>query len=127
MITGIGMVTPIGTGWQDTWRNALAGTSGAARISSFDASNMGVQIACEIDDFDPEQFMDRRAARRMDRFSQVAVAAARLALDDAAIDPTGPLGERTGAFIGSGIGGLATFVEQISLSLERGSGAPLQV
>lgn len=115
------MVTPIGTGWQDNWRNALAGTSGAAEISSFDASNMGVQIACEIDDFDPGQFMERRAARRMDRFSQVAVAAARLALDDAAIDPTGPLGDRTGVFIGSGIGGLATFVEQISLSLERGS------
>jgi 3-oxoacyl-[acyl-carrier-protein] synthase II len=121
VITGLGMVTPIGIGWQDTWRNALAGQSGASMISAFDASHMGVQIGCQIDDFDPGDFMERRAARRMDRFSQVAVAAARLAFDDAGIDASGALGDRIGAFIGSGIGGLSTFVEQTTIMLERGS------
>jgi 3-oxoacyl-[acyl-carrier-protein] synthase II len=117
-ITGIGVVSSIGIGREDVWRNAIAGVSGAGTISRFDPSRLATQIACEARDFDPEQFMDRRAARRMDRFAQMAVAAARLGLDDAHLDPaTIP---DAGVYVGSGIGGLATFVEQTQIGFERG-------
>jgi 3-oxoacyl-[acyl-carrier-protein] synthase II len=117
-ITGIGLVSSIGIGREDVWRNALAGVSGARRIASFDPDRLATQIACEVNDFVPEDFMDRRAARRMDRFAQMAVAAARLGLDDAGLDPaTVP---DAGVYVGSGIGGLATFVDQTLVCFERG-------
>jgi 3-oxoacyl-[acyl-carrier-protein] synthase II len=118
VITGLGLVSPIGIGREDVWRNALAGMSGAGPISGFDPSRLSTQIACEVPDFDPEQFMDRRATRRMDRFAQMAVAAARLGLDDAGLDPTKI--PDAGVYVGSGIGGLSTFVEQTQVALERG-------
>jgi 3-oxoacyl-[acyl-carrier-protein] synthase II len=118
VITGLGLVSPIGIGREDVWRNALAGISGAGPISGFDPSRLSTQIACEVVDFDPEQFMDRRATRRMDRFAQMAVAAARLGLDDAGLDPTKI--PDAGVYVGSGIGGLSTFVEQTQVALERG-------
>jgi 3-oxoacyl-[acyl-carrier-protein] synthase II len=118
VITGLGLVSPIGIGREDVWRNALAGMSGAGPISGFDPSRLSTQIACEVVDFDPEQFMDRRATRRMDRFAQMAVAAARLGLDDAGLDPTKI--PDAGVYVGSGIGGLSTFVEQTQVALERG-------
>ncbi len=117
-ITGLGLVSAIGIGWEDVWRNALAGVSGAGPITSFDPSRLATQIACEITDFVPEDFMDRRAARRMDRFAQLAVAAARLGLDDAGLDPAKV--PDAGVYVGSGIGGLATFVEQTQVCFERG-------
>ncbi len=117
-ITGIGLVSPIGIGREDVWRNALAGVSGAGSITSFDPCRLQTQIACEVQDFDPEQFMDRRATRRMDRFAQMAVAAARLGLDDAGLDPAKI--PDAGVYVGSGIGGLSTFVEQTHVALERG-------
>jgi 3-oxoacyl-[acyl-carrier-protein] synthase II len=117
-ITGLGLVSSIGIGQEDVWRNALAGVSGARRIASFDPDRLATQIACEVNDFVPEDFMDRRAARRMDRFAQMAVAAARLGLDDAGLDPaTVP---DAGVYVGSGIGGLATFVDQTLVCFERG-------
>jgi 3-oxoacyl-[acyl-carrier-protein] synthase II len=117
-ITGLGLVSSIGIGREDVWRNALAGVSGARRIASFDPDRLATQIACEVNDFVPEDFMDRRAARRMDRFAQMAVAAARLGLDDAGLDPaTVP---DAGVYVGSGIGGLATFVDQTLVCFERG-------
>ncbi len=118
VITGLGLVSPIGIGREDVWRNALAGMSGAGPISGFDPSRLSTRIACEVVDFDPEQFMDRRATRRMDRFAQMAVAAARLGLDDAGLDPTKI--PDAGVYVGSGIGGLSTFVEQTQVALERG-------
>ena len=118
VITGLGLVSPIGIGREDVWRNALAGMSGAGPISGFDPRRLSTQIACEVLDFDPEQFMDRRATRRMDRFAQMAVAAARLGLDDAGLDPTKI--PDAGVYVGSGIGGLSTFVEQTQVALERG-------
>jgi 3-oxoacyl-[acyl-carrier-protein] synthase II len=117
-ITGLGLVSSIGIGWEDVWRNALAGVSGAARIASFDPGRLATQIACEVNDFVPEDFMDRRAARRMDRFAQMAVAAARLGLDDAGLDPAKV--PDAGVYVGSGIGGLATFVDQTLVCFERG-------
>jgi 3-oxoacyl-[acyl-carrier-protein] synthase II len=117
-ITGLGVVSAIGIGREDVWRNALAGTSGAATISSFDPSRLATQIACEARDFSPSDFMDRRTERRLDRFAQLAVSAATLALDDAHLDPaTIP---DAGVYVGSGIGGLATFVEQSQVYFERG-------
>ncbi len=118
VITGIGVVSSIGIGREDVWRNAIAGMSGAGTISRFDPSRLPTQIACEVRDFDPEHFMDRRAARRMDRFAQMAVAAARLGLDDAHLDPAKI--PDAGVYVGSGIGGLATFVEQTQIGFERG-------
>lgn len=117
-ITGLGLVSSIGIGRDDVWRNALAGVSGAARIASFDPGRLATQIACEVNDFVPEDFMDRRAARRMDRFAQMAVAAARLGLDDAGLDPAKV--PDAGVYVGSGIGGLATFVDQTLVCFERG-------
>jgi len=117
-ITGLGLVSAIGIGCEDVWRNALAGVSGAGPITSFDPSRLPTQIACEVTDFVPEDFMDRRAARRMDRFAQMAVAAARLGLDDAGLDPAKV--PDAGVYVGSGIGGLATFVEQTQVCFERG-------
>jgi 3-oxoacyl-[acyl-carrier-protein] synthase II len=117
-ITGLGVVSSIGIGREDVWRNALAGQSGAGPITSFDPRRLATQIACEVPDFDPEQFMERRASRRMDRFAQMAVAAARLGLDDACLDPAKI--PDAGVYVGSGIGGLSTFVEQTQVALERG-------
>jgi 3-oxoacyl-[acyl-carrier-protein] synthase II len=117
-ITGLGLVSSIGIGREDVWRNALAGVSGAGRIASFDPDRLATQIACEVSDFVPEDFMDRRAARRMDRFAQMAVAAARLGLDDAGLDPAKV--PDAGVYVGSGIGGLATFVDQTLVCFERG-------
>jgi len=117
-ITGLGLVSSIGIGREDAWHNARAGISGAGRITSFDPSRLATQIACEVTDFVPEDFMDRRAARRMDRFAQLAVAAARLGLDDAGLDPAKV--PDAGVYVGSGIGGLATFVDQTLVCFERG-------
>jgi 3-oxoacyl-[acyl-carrier-protein] synthase II len=117
-ITGIGLVTSIGTGVEDVWRNALAGTSGARPIQAFDPSRIPTKVACEVPDFDPGDFMDRKAARRMDRFAQMVVAAGGLALGDAGLDPAGI--PHAGVYIGSGIGGLGTFVEQTTVMIERG-------
>lgn len=119
VITGIGLVTALGIGREDNWAAATAGRSAAAPISTFDPSRLPTRFACQATGFEPGDFMDRRAARRMDRFSQFAVAAARLALDDAGLDPA-PIRDRVGVYVGSGIGGLQTFVEQTTVLLERG-------
>lgn len=118
VITGLGLVTSIGTGAEDVWRNALAGTGGAREIRAFDPSRIPTKVACEVPDFDPGDFMDRKAARRMDRFAQMVVAAGGMALDDAGLDPADIPG--AGVYIGSGIGGLGTFVEQTTVMIERG-------
>ena len=83
VITGLGVVTPIGTGHQAFWPALLRGTSGVGRITRFDPSGLATQIAAEVRDFDPTRYMDRKEARRNDRFVQFAYVAARLALDDA--------------------------------------------
>ncbi len=119
VITGIGLVSPLGIGKDDAWAAAVAGTSTGGPITGFDASRLVTQIACEQPGFVPEDFMERRSARRMERFAQFAVAAARLALDDARLDPA-PERHRVGAYIGSGIGGLQVFVDQTAVLFDRG-------
>jgi 3-oxoacyl-[acyl-carrier-protein] synthase II len=119
VVTGIGLVSPLGIGTEETWRAAAAGRSGAGPITLFDASEHGCRIACEVRDFAPEDHMDRRSARRMDRVSQLAVAAGRLALIDAGLDVEGER-ERVGAVIATGAGGNQAFEDQHRLFLERG-------
>src|SRR5882762_6213163 len=108
VVTGIGLVTPLGIGNQQTWEAAIAGKSGVGPITRFDAKDLPCRIAGEVKGFDPSQFMDRKEARRNDLFIQFALAGAQLALADAGIPTDKPLGERTGVVVGSGMGGLAT-------------------
>lgn len=120
VVTGIGLVTSLGIGRAANWTAAVTGTSGARPITSYEPMDTTTTIACQVEGFDPTEFMDRRVARRMDRFSQLAVAAGRMALDDAALTVDAALGPRIGALIGSGIGGLQTFVEQTLVVDQRG-------
>jgi len=120
VITGIGIVSPLGIGKDKNWGAVLQGKSGVSRISRFDASAFPVQIAGEARDFDPLDFIDRKEARKMDLFIQFAIAAARLAVEDAGIDPALLEGERTGVYVGSGIGGISTIEENHRILLEKG-------
>lgn len=119
VVTGIGIVSPIGIGKEDAWRSAAEGRSGAGPIEGFDASDQRVQVACEVGDFEPGDFMGRKNARRMDRFSQFAVAAAQLAVDDAGLSLNG--GEGIGAVVGTGTGGSIIRDAQHDIYLERGA------
>jgi 3-oxoacyl-[acyl-carrier-protein] synthase II len=116
VVTGLGMVTPLGNDAQTTWQRLLAGESGAAPITQFDASDYHVRFACEVKDFDPTQYVERKQARRMDRFTHLILGAARQAEADAALDIAAQP-ERIGAAIATGIGGLKSFQDCIALTL----------
>jgi len=121
VITGLGLVTSLGVGWQANWRAAVAGRSGAARITGWDVEpDTASTIACQATDFDVTDFIDRKAARRMDRFCHMAVAAGRLAVEDAGLKITPEMSPRIGAIVGSGIGGLESFTEQTLVCAGRG-------
>ena len=119
VVTGIGMVCPLGNDLETAWSRVLAGESGIAAITRFDASRLASRIAGEVKGFDPADYIDRRAARRMDPYSHYAVAAARQALDDAGLDVAAEA-EDIGAIVGCGGGGLATFEQQSRVLLEHG-------
>ena len=119
VVTGMGAVTPLGNDIETTWTNLLAGKSGAAVIKQFDASTYPVNFACELKDFDPKQWIDHKQARRMDRFAQMIVAAARQAEADSGFDVE-PEAERVGASIATGIGGLQAFQDCYEILLSRG-------
>jgi len=121
VVTGMGVVTALGSDLETFWNNLVAGKSGVSRIESFDASEFPTQIAAEIKDFNPEDYIDKKEARRMDRFVQLAVAASRLAVRDAGLEPGANIDpERLGVMVGSGIGGLGTWEEQHRILLEKG-------
>ncbi|WPD19944.1 beta-ketoacyl-ACP synthase II [Thermaerobacter composti] len=120
VITGVGAVTPLGVGVDALWEGILAGRSGIRRISRFDPSPFPSQIAGEVPGFDPTAFIDRKEARRMDRFTQFAMATVAMALQDAGLDPASLDGDRLGVVMGTGIGGIETFVEQAAVMAERG-------
>ena len=129
VITGLGIVSPLGIGWRDAWAAALAGRSTARLITRFDTTAHACKIACEVEGFDPADFgIDRRGARRMDRASQFAVAAARMAVEDAGLVIEGD-GERAGTVISTGNGASETFEENHIALLERGPdrASPLMV
>src|SRR5690242_18431030 len=119
VITGLGAVTPLGNDAETTWQNLLAGESGAAEITQFDSSEYFVHFACEVKDFDPAQWIDRKQARRMDRFAQLIVAAARQAEQDAGLDVASEA-DRVGAAIATGIGGIKSFQDCYDTLKERG-------
>jgi 3-oxoacyl-[acyl-carrier-protein] synthase II len=121
VVTGLGCLTPIGHGVNDYWNGLVEGKSGIRRITSFDASDLTTQIAGEIVDFDPDQYMPKKEAKRMDRVLQFSVAAAKLALEDAQLTITPENTEQIGVCIGSGIGGMQTYETQHKLLLEHGS------
>ena len=120
VVTGIGLVTPLGIGTEATWQAALAGKSGVGPITRFDARELPCRIAGEVKGFDPSQFMDRKEARRNDLFIQFALAGAQLALADAGIPGDKPLGDRAGVIVGSGMGGLATLEDTHLTAVNRG-------
>ena len=122
VVTGLGLVSPLGLTVSETWDRLLAGESGAGPIQRFDPSDLDVRFACEVKGFDPQAYMDRKEAKRADRYAQYAVAAASMAIADAGYGEAFPDPERAGVIIGSGIGGIATFEEQCKLYLERGPG-----
>ena len=122
VVTGLGLVSPLGLTASATWENLLAGRSGAGPIQRFDPTGLDVRFACEVKHFDPTAYMDRKEAKRADRFAQYAIAATSMALADAGIGDTFPDPDRTGVIIGSGIGGIGTFEEQCRLFLEKGPG-----
>src|SRR5213595_3039002 len=121
VITGLGCVSPLGNNVDDSWRNLLAGECGAAEITAFDDSNSAynVHFACELKDFDPTQWIDRKAARRMDRFAQMILAAARQAESDSGVD-VAKEPARVGASIATGIGGLQSYQQCYHVLLTKG-------
>ncbi|MGH9379856.1 MAG: beta-ketoacyl-ACP synthase II [Thermoanaerobaculia bacterium] len=121
-ITGIGLVSPLGTGTQATWDGLMAGISGIGPITRFDASEYTSRIAGEVRDFEPEAFLDRKEARKTDRFIQFALAASQIALDDSGLTIDAANAERVGVIIGSGIGGLPLIEDMHRVLLERGPG-----
>ena len=124
VVTGLGMVTPVGNDVATTWRGLLDGKSGAAPITKFDSSTFPVHFACEVKGFDPLQYMERKEAKRADPYSQFAIAGAVQAVADAGLGEgplDDPLSERTGVILGSGIGGLKSFEDQHDQYRERGA------
>ena len=120
VITGMGTINPLGLNVETTWRNLLAGKSGAGRITHFDPSPFLTQIACEVNDFDPEDYMDRKDARRLDRYIQFAVASTAQALEQAELIIDKNNADDVGVIIGSGIGGLLTIDQGYHDLLEKG-------
>jgi len=120
VVTGLGLVTPVGTDVDSTWSALLAGTSGAAPITKFDPQKLSVRFACEVKGFDPLKYIDRKEARRYDLFAQFALAAAHQAVTQAGLEGKFPSPERTGAIIGSGIGGMQTYEDNCTAYILKG-------
>ena len=119
-VTGMGVISPVGNDIESSWRNLIEGQSGAGPITRFDASDYETRFACEVKDFSHEGILDRKDAKRMDRFVQFAVAASHQALKSAGLADAPADPERIGVIIGSGIGGMETFEEQHKNLLEKG-------
>ncbi len=120
VVTGIGMVTPLGLNTKESWDGLLAGRSGVDYITAFDPEGYDTKFAAEVKGFDPANYMDRKEARRMDRFVHFAVAASREALDSAQFRVTPQNATDIGVIIGSGIGGIITLADQLKVLFEKG-------
>ena len=120
VITGMGAITPLGNDVETFWSNLCAGTSGVTKITRFDATAYSTRIAAEVKDFDPTSWMERKEAKRNDRFVQLAIGAARQAVEAARLDVPNLDADRIGVIVGSGIGGIETFETQHQILLERG-------
>lgn len=122
VVTGLGMLTPVGVGLENVWQAILAGTSGIAPITRFDTSRHDSKIGGEVKGFNPEDYIPQKELRRMDIFIQYALAASKIATSDAALDMTKEDGERAGVVVGTGLGGLPSLERFHSVLLERGPG-----
>lgn len=120
VITGIGCFSPLGHDMDATWQSLIEGKSGIGEITLFDASNIDTRIAAEVKGFDPNNYMDRKEARRMDRFSQMSVAASMQAVGKSGIEINSSNREQIGIIMGSGIGGLTTLYQQTKILVESG-------
>jgi 3-oxoacyl-[acyl-carrier-protein] synthase II len=120
VITGLGAVTPIGNNIDEFWNSMMEGKSGAGMITGFDASEYKTKFACQVKDFDPEKYMHKKEMQRMDPFTHYAIAAASMAIEDAAIDFETLDKERVGVIFGSGIGGMWTYHHQQEQLYQRG-------
>jgi 3-oxoacyl-[acyl-carrier-protein] synthase II len=120
VITGIGLISPLGLGIDENWNNVVQGKSGIGPITRFDASIYATRIAGEVKDFQPEQFIPKKELRKMDPFLQFALVAARLALDDSTLSITPALSERAGVIMGCGLGGITTIEESHKMLLDLG-------
>ncbi|MEN9298314.1 MAG: hypothetical protein RLZZ429_627 [Bacteroidota bacterium] len=123
VVTGIGTLTPLGNDLNSYWTGLINGVSGADNITLFDASKFKTRFACEIKGFDPTQFMDKKEARKTDRFAQLAIAASEMAVTDAGISKDNVDIDRVGVIFASGIGGLTTFQEEV-INFAKGDGTP---
>ena len=120
VVTGIGLVTPLGTGKEKTWKALINGECGIEKITAFDTTEHSVHIAAEVKDFNPEDFIEKKELKKLGRFSQFAIAASKEALEDSGFEITEENAERVGTIIGSGIGGLDIIEQEVGKLIERG-------
>ena len=120
VITGVGMITPLGIGVEQSWNGLLAGRSGIGKITQFDAANFPTRIAGEVAGFNPEDYIEPKEIKKMDRFIHFALAAAQMAMNDSGLKITDENAERAGVIVGSGIGGLRSIEHYHSVLLEKG-------
>ena len=123
VVTGLGALTPIGNSVPEYWNGLINGVSGAALIKSFDTSKFKTQFACEVKNFDPTDFLDKKEARKVDRFTQFALVASDQAVKNAGITKENVNPDRVGVILGSGIGGLITFQNEV-IDFAKGDGTP---
>ncbi len=122
VITGLGAITPIGIGKDKYWNSLISGKSGIGQITRFDTSEFNSRIGAEVKDFEPSDYMDKKEAKRMDRFSQFAVAASKLAFEDSKIELANTNLDRVGVVVGAGIGGMETLEREFTKMKDRGPG-----
>ncbi|HHY41668.1 MAG TPA: beta-ketoacyl-ACP synthase II [Thermoanaerobacterales bacterium] len=122
VITGMGVISPVGTGLNKFWTSLINGQSGIDKITRFDTSNLPTKIAGEVKDFNPENYIEKKELRRLDRFTQFAISATKMALEDSALDLSAVDRTRVGVILGSGIGGTITWEEQHKNLLNKGAG-----
>ena len=120
VVTGMGAVSPLGNTVEENWKNAIGGVSGIGPLTRVNADEFPVKVAGEIKGFEITDFVDRKEARKMDRFTHYAIAAAKMAVEDSKLEITPDNAERVGVWIGSGIGGMETFEQQYDVFLKRG-------
>ena len=122
VITGLGMVSPLGIGVEKTWQELVQGKSGVARITKFDPTGFDTQIAAEVKDFIPENFVEKKEIKRMDIFIQYAMASATMAVEDARLSITPQNADRVGVVVGAGLGGLTTIESFHKILMDKGPG-----
>lgn len=120
VVTGLGALTPLGNDVETSWKNVVAGKNGIAPVTRVNPDDFPAKVAGELKDFDPSPYIDKKDLRKMDRFTQYAVVAAKMAVKDADLTITEDIAPRVGVWIGSGIGGMETFEEQFRIAMEKG-------